>query len=162
MDKIYVLPKCYDTYPLEDLETMGNFSKFSNLEQEKIKEAIHLKKEGYEIYRLTDVKNTVSLNIKVSCAYLSYLINKQQNLIKGLASYNMGCSRINETVSEEQILRGQVIEGNDPNYLNNIFRYLTKEDLEKGFTIQYANGEVIHYQIEGMDYEKETEHSIRR
>lgn len=162
MDKIYILPKCYDNYPLEALETMGNFSEFSNLEQEKIQEAIGLKKEGYEIYRLTDVKNTVSLNIKVSCAYLSYLINKQQNLVKGLASYNMGYTRINEKVSEEEILRGQVTEADDPNYLNNIFRYLTKEELEKGFTIQYASGEVVHYQIEGMDYEKETEHSIRR
>lgn len=161
-DKIYVLPGCYDNYPLKDLETMGNFPAFTKEEQQKIQQAIKLKKEGYEIYRLTDVKNEVSLNIKISCAYLSYLINKQQNLVKGLASYNMGYTRINEKVSEEEILRGQVTEADDPNYLNNIFRYLTKEELEKGFTIQYASGEVVHYQIEGMDYEKETEHSIRR
>ena len=74
----------------------------------------------------------------------------------------MGYTRINEKVSEEEILRGQVTEADDPNYLNNISRYITKEELEKGFTIQYASGEVVHYQIEGMDYEKETEHSIRR
>ena len=161
-DKIYVLPGCYDNYPLKDLETMGNFPAFTKEEQQKIQEAIKLKKEGYEIYRLTDVKNEVSLNIKISCACLAYLINKQNNLVKGVASYNMGYGRINENVTEEEILRGQILEADDPNYLNNIFRYLTKEELEKGFTIQYESGEVVHYQIEGMDYEKETEHSIRR
>lgn len=161
-DKIYILPRCYNQYPLQDLETMANFPSFSEKEQSKIKEAIKRKNEGYEIYRLIDVKTDASLNIKVSCAYLSYLINKQQNLVKGIASYNMGYPRINQNVSEESILKGEIREANDPNYLTNIFQYLSEEEIKQGFTIHYENGETLHYNIESVDYEKETEHSIRR
>lgn len=159
-DKIFVLPACYDNYPLDDLETMGNFPSFSEKDQQTIQSAIILAKNGYSIYRLKDVKSNKELNIKTAVAYLSYLINMKNNLIKGVASYNMGYTRIDKSVSQEMIMNGEVKEADDPNYLINIFEYLSEEERNNGITIFYKNGQIIHYNLEGMIYEEKAGYSL--
>lgn len=159
-DKIFVLPPCYDDYPIEDLETMGNYPKFSEEEKEKIQTAIILQKNGYEIYRFKDTKTNQNLNLKVAIAYLTYLINMQNDLVKGIASYNMGYNRINNDVTPKMILNGEIKDANDPNYLTNIFEYLSEEERINGFTIYYENGQVIHYEIKVQVNEKKVGRSL--
>ena len=79
-DAFFLLPPCYDDYPLEDLETMGTFPKFSAAERQVITEAISLKKEGFTILKIGDVKKNSELNIQISCAYFGYLKEKKQDL----------------------------------------------------------------------------------
>ncbi len=158
VDKLYVLPSCYDSYPLEDLSSMQTFPSFTANEQEKIQQAVKLQQEGYMIYRLKDVKENSELNIRVSVAYLAYLINMKHDVIKGVASYNMGYPSINSSVSREDILSGELSLAGDPNYLNHIFRYLSDEELANGFTIYYEDGSCVHYTFSGL--EEKMSHSL--
>lgn len=146
-DKLYVLPSCYDKYPISDLETMTHFPNFTSEEQQKIQEAVKLKNEGYEIFRLKDAKNNVDTNIRISTAYLSYLIQMKKDLIKGIASYNMGYPRIHAGISQEDILNGSILEANDPNYILNIFQYFTDDDWQKGIDV-FIQGNLYHYNLE--------------
>ena len=139
---------------------MGNYPKFSEEEKEKIQTAIILQKNGYEIYRFKDTKTNQNLNLKVAIAYLTYLINMQNDLVKGIASYNMGYNRINNDVTPKMILNGEIKDANDPNYLTNIFEYLSEEERNIGFTIYYENGQVIHYEIKVQVNEKKAGRSL--
>ncbi len=146
-DKIYVLPPCYDDYPIDDLDTMGHFPKFSEEEQQMIQAAIQLKSEGYQIYRRCDAFYTTENNIKISVAYLSYIVNMKHDLVRGYMSYNGGYAKISDSLSLEVLLSGNV-EMDDPYYFGHILQYVTDEELHEVMPIYYADGSVVNYEIE--------------
>lgn len=154
-DAFFLLPPCYDDYPLEDLETMGTFPKFSAAERQVITEAISLKKEGFTILKIGDVKKNSELNIEISCAYFGYLKEKKQDLIPALASYNFGYPTASRFTNEEMV-RGEVFGVDDPLYITHVLRYLTNEELSNGLVIFYNTPEGVkecHYSFEVL-YEK--------
>ena len=71
----------------------------------------------------------------------------KKDLIKGIASYNMGYPRIHAGISQEDILNGSILEANDPNYILNIFQYFTDDDWQKGIDV-FIQGNLYHYNLE--------------
>ena len=138
-DKIYVLPPCYDDYPLEDLDTMGHFPRFSEEEQQKIQEAILLKKEGYQIYRRCDAFYNTENNIKISTAILSYVGNKKYDFVKEVMSYHAGYVKVADDLSNEAILSGQ-LNAEDPYYVGHVLQYFTEEELSQPLSIYFTDG----------------------
>ncbi len=138
-DKIYVLPSCYDDYPIEDLDTMGHFPGFSEEEQQKIQEAIRLKEEGYQIYRRCDAFYNTENNIHISVAYLAYVGNMKQDLVKEIMSYHAGYVKVANNLSNDVILNGQ-LDAEDPNYVGHVLQYLTLEELKQPLEIYLTDG----------------------
>ena len=152
-DKIYVLPPCYDDYPLEDLDTMGHFPGFSEEEQQKIQEAIRLKEEGYQIYRRCDAFYNTENNIHISVAYLAYVGNMKQDLVKEVMSYHAGYVKVANDLSNDDILNGNV-DAEDPNYVGHVFQYLRLDEL-KSLTLYLTDGEntrVVSYEIQPSEF----------
>ncbi len=148
-DKIYVLPPCYDDYPLEDLETMGHFPSFSEEEQQKIQEAIRLKKEGYQIYRRCDAFYEAENNVKISTAILAYVGNMKHDLVKEVMSYHAGYVKVANDVSNDTILNGQ-LDAEDPNYVGHVLQYFRPDELEQ-LEIYFTDGMntwVVSYEIQ--------------
>ncbi len=150
-DKVYIIGPFYNDYPVSDINTMGHFSKFSESEQEEVKQAIRLQKEGYEIIKIGDLKNGTSEekiknNIRISALYLSYLVNLKEDLFLGAASYNAGPYKISSNLSYDELFNGIPTEG-DEFYLRHIAAYFTDDDLENGFNITLKDGKTIHYDI---------------
>lgn len=149
-DKIYVLPPCYDNYPLEDLDTMGHFSSFSEEEQRKIQEAIRLKEEGYQIYRRCDAFYEAENNIKISTAILAYIGNKKYDFTKEVMSYHAGYVKVANDIPNEFILSGQ-LDANDPYYIGHVLQYFTEEELGQPLPIYFTDGTnswVVNYEIQ--------------
>ncbi len=150
-DKVYIIGSFYNDYPVSDINTMGHFSEFSESEQEEVRQAIRLQKEGYEIIKIGDLKNGTSEekiknNIRISALYLSYLVNLKEDLFLGAASYNAGPYKISSNLSYDELFNGIPTEG-DEFYLRHIAAYFTDDDLENGFNITLKDGKTIHYDI---------------
>lgn len=150
-DKVYIIGSFYNNYPVSDLNTMGHFSKFSESEQEEVRQAIRLQKEGYEIIKINDLKNGTSeekikTNIRISALYLSYLVNLKEDLFLGAVSYNAGPYKISSDLSYDELFNGIANEG-DEFYLRHIAAYFTDDDFENGFSITLKDGKTIHYDI---------------
>lgn len=168
-DKIFILDDFYQNYPLKDLDTLGHFSKFTLEQQEEVQKAIALKQQGYEILKITDLKNgtsekAIENNIRLSAFYLSYLVNRQGDLFLGAASYNAGPSKINKN-TEYQVLFTGIDSAGDRLYLPHIATYFNASDYMDGFNILLEDGSQIHYNLKEMKeentYEKDA-YSIRR
>lgn len=150
-DKVYIVGSFYNNYPVKDIGTMGHFPNFSESEQESVRQAIRLQKEGYEIIKIGDLKNGTSdeqikNNIRISALYLSYLVNLKEDLFLGAASYNAGPYRISSDLSYEDLFKGIPNDG-DEFYLNHIATYFTDDDLVNGFNIILKDGKTIHYDV---------------
>lgn len=168
-DKIFILGDFYQNYPLKDLDTLGHFSKFTLEQQEEVQKAIALKQQGYEILKITDLKNgtsekAIENNIRLSAFYLSYLVNRQGDLFLGAASYNAGPSKINKN-TEYQVLFTGIDSAGDRLYLPHIATYFNASDYMDGFNILLEDGRQIHYNLKEMKeentYEKDA-YPIRR
>ena len=148
-DAFFLLPPCYDDYPLEDLETMGHFPSFSEEEQQKIQEAIRLKKEGYQIYRRCDAFYEAENNVKISTAILAYVGNMKHDLVKEVMSYHAGYVKVANDVSNDTILNGQ-LDAEDPNYVGHVLQYFRPDELEQ-LEIYFTDGMntwVVSYEIQ--------------
>lgn len=150
-DKVYIVGSFYNNYPVKDIDTMGHFPNFSESEQESVRQAIRLQKEGYEIIKIGDLKNGTSdeqikNNIRISALYLSYLVNLKEDLFLGAASYNAGPYRISSDLSYEDLFKGIPNDG-DEFYLNHIATYFTDDDLANGFNVILKDGKTIHYDM---------------
>ncbi len=140
-DKLYVLPESYDRFKLEDLHSMIYDKRDLKEDLVYIKEADKLQSEGYQIYANSDIYN-VENNIKISCAYLRYLVDKKHDLIKGYMSYNVGLNRIDDTTTYDTILSGQIKTNNngDVYYLNHVAQYILSEEEGSDLTINFTDG----------------------
>lgn len=140
-DKIYVLPKSYDQFKLEDLSTMIYDKKDLGDDLVKIREANKLQQEGYQIYCNRDMYE-VKNNIKIACAYLRYLVDKKHDIIKGYMSYNIGQNRITDATTYEEILTGKIESNNlgDVFYLNHIAQYILSEEEGEDLTVNFTDG----------------------
>ncbi len=152
-DKIFVLNSYYKDYPLKDLETLGNFSKFTEEEQDEVKKAIQLKKEGYEILKITDLKyqkdeESLNKNIQVSALYLSYLVNQKKDLFQGAVSYNAGPNKIDSDIDYDDLIAGAFDTNGDPFYITHVASYFTTDDYINGFTVLFKDGTSRHYNLE--------------
>ena len=163
MDKYFILPACYDGYPLEDLSTMGNFSKFSEMDQKKIQKAIKFQNEGgWNIVKRGDIFYNPSKNIRVASAYLAYLIDKKEDLFKGVLAHHTGYSALSSSLTYDNMFRGEHFEAYDPQYLVHILKYLHPEErLDLKCVIK---GKLQIYRTTTLDmentYEKENGHHL--
>ena len=151
-DKIYVLPKSYDRFKLEDLHSMIYDKRDLKEDLVYIKEADKLQREGYQIYANSDIYD-VENNIKISCAYLRYLVDKKHDLIKGYMSYNVGLNRIDDMTTYDAILSGQIKTNNngDVYYLNHIAQYILSDEESTDLTINFTDGTSQTLSIEKED-----------
>ena len=151
-DKIYVLPKSYDRFKLEDLHSMIYDKRDLKEDLVYIKEADKLQREGYQIYANSDIYD-VENNIKISCAYLRYLVDKKHDLIKGYMSYNVGLNRIDDMTTYDTILSGQIKTNNngDVYYLNHIAQYILSDEESTDLTINFTDGTSQTLSIEKED-----------
>ncbi len=110
---------------------------------------------NWTVFRKNEAFCEANSNIKVSVAYLSYLINKKQDLILGAMSYHAGYSKTNELTREDAVM-GRV-DAFDKNYIANIIRYQPIETYDNGFdfTIHFQNGEIKTYNIKNPTLESE-------
>jgi len=160
-DKLFVLPPCYDSYEINDLEVMCEKEEFTEQERNILKRAVELKKKGdWHILKRKDAFYNTEENINVATAYLSYIINKKQDLIRGVMSYNAGYGSVPNDLDYESIFNGSV-EAFDPYYIPKILQYATFKDGIYECTMQFQNGETITYQFHNTlkleeTYEKET------
>lgn len=160
-DKIYILPPCYDPYNIEDLKTLCVDERFSKKEQEMLLKAVELQTRGNcQIFKRKDAFYNVENNINVSTAYLSYVINKKHDLIRGVMSYNAGYGSVPDDMDYESILNGS-IEAFDPYYIPKILQYASFKDGVYECTIRFKTGECVTYKFYNTrnleeDYEKET------
>ncbi len=104
------------------------------------------KKEGYNVYSISEVKNNLETNIHISTALLAHLINYRENgsVIKGIASYNVGYPYIDKLIkkgyNEDDLINANLLASvDDGNYIGNIIRYAYKEEIENGFNVKIVN-----------------------
>ncbi len=149
-DKIYILPPSYDAYAIDSLEEMANSEKFSSEDLKKIKRASFLKNQGdWQIYKRKDAFYNVENNINVATAYLTYLINKKNDFIKGVMSYDAGYGSVPDSISYENILSGKV-DAYDPYYISKILQYSPFNEGVYQCTIQFENESIVTYQFNNI------------
>jgi len=164
-DKIYVLPPCFDNYKIEDLNTLCTDERFTETERNILKKGAELQASGNcQILKRKDAFYNVENNINVATAYLSYLINKKQDLIRGVMSYNAGYGSVPNDLDYESIFNGSV-EAYDPYYIPKILQYASFKNGSYSCTIQFKTGEVKTYEFHNTrvleeEYEKENGYSL--
>lgn len=142
-DKYYLLPPAtYESY--SELKALG-------LEMQK-------KDSSLEIIEWNAIYGQ-EMNIKLSLAYLSYIINsKKHDLVRGVMAYNAGYGSVKDSYSYEDILNG-TIAIDDPFYWKHILQYLYPEEYEAGFTV-YINGNLYNYKV--IKEEKKNEENYEK
>ncbi len=152
----FILPSSYpDNAPRDCLESL-DISYFTDLQKDNWK--IALKKSEsipFTIYKKDEICTNASKNIQVSVAYMSYLVNKKSDLIKGAMFYHAGVGDF----SYEEILNRNVKKASDASYIYNILQYATFQNGVVEYTILLKSGEKITYRIHNMlevekDYEE--------
>lgn len=146
-DKIFVLPPSYDKYNIEDLKDVLEKEIFEEEDRKKLQEAYKLMQEkDWQIYKRKDAFYEIENNINIATAYLSYLINKKQDLIKGVMSYNAGYTSVPDNISYDKILNGD-IKAFDPYYITKILQYSPFKEGTYTCTIQFENEKTVIYQF---------------
>ncbi len=158
-DKIFVLPPAFDSYEISNLKELSESDLFNEEDSQKLKRAYELLQTGeWQIIKRINAFYNVAENINVSTAYLSYLINKKHDLVRGVMSYHAGYGSVPNTVSYEEIFNG-AIEAFDPFYVANVLQYANFDNDIFSCTIHYETGEIVTYEFQntkelGVNYEK--------
>lgn len=151
----FILPSDYPQNVVVNTLSDIDESFLTDLQKDNLRRANRCENCRWQVLRKEEVFYEANTNIQVSIAYLSYLVNKREDLILGAMSYHAGYSKTNG-LTREQVVMGSV-EAPDANYIANIIRYEPIESYEDGFvfTIQLQNGEKKNYHIKNETLESE-------
>lgn len=159
----FILPENYPGSP-KTLEEI-NPEYLTDIQKDNLKRAKNTN-ANWNVYTKSQAFYNHEINIKVSTAYLSYLVNKKQDLLLGAMSYHAGYSKT-YGLTREDVVNGN-IEAQDANYITNILQYEPLENYNGGFfyTVMLQNGEIKTYEIKSqrleseLGYEKENGYSL--